>query len=397
MTRSAARRGDPLAATPVPLTSLFAVAGALGSLPLAAAPLVMMTTRSEFDLTGAAAGLPATAFLLACAIGGIAAAPLIRLTPPRASGIAGFVMFGAANVVALAADDFRILTGALAVAGLFAGIAAAASARLIAQAPKPEALAAGIGVLTGVMLVIFGAVSAWAAETWGRAGLHGALLLTAGLLAPLTLRLPRKNLAPPAPTQAPSASSGLLPALLLAGVFLYAAKDGAAWSLGQVRADDLGMSASAKSALLAGAGVLGIAGAALAAGLSRSGWFLPALFGLGINALLGSYQFLTTRPEIFTGLQWAYTGSHLFFVPFILGLAAQIDARGRLVAAAGAVLTLGAAAGPVLGAALYDAAGPSFLAAVLFALTLSAAVLWAAPTFHRRKLERCERAGLQAR
>ncbi len=388
MTGLAARQGDSPAATPVPLTSLFAVVGALGNLPLAAAPLVMMTTRSEFGLTGAAAGLTATVFLLACAAGGIAAAPLVRFTRPRASGIAGFAVFGAANVVALATDDLRILTGALAVAGLFAGIAAAASARLIAQAPKPEALAAGIGVLTGVMLVIFGAASAWAAETWGRAGLHGALLLAAGLLAPLTFRLPRSNPRPPERAQTRSAASGLLPALLLAGVFLYAAKDGAAWSLGQVRADDLGMSASAKSALLAGAGALGIAGAALAAALSRGGWFLPALFGLGINALLGSLQFLALRPEIFIGLQWAYTGSHLFFVPFILGLAAQIDARGRLVAAAGAVLTLGAAAGPVLGAALYDAAGPSFLATVLFALTLSAAFLWAAPTFHRRQLER---------
>jgi predicted MFS family arabinose efflux permease len=152
------------------------------------------------------------------------------------------------------------------------------------------------------------------------------------------------------------------------------------------------MDASAKSALLAGAGALGIAGAALAVWSSRAGWFLPALIGLGVNAALGSCQFLTQSSEIFTALQWAYTGSHLFFVPFILGLAAQMDTRGRLVAAAGAVLTLGAAAGPVLGAVLYDAAGASFLAAVLLALTLSAAFLWALPTIRRRELE----AGKQA-
>jgi predicted MFS family arabinose efflux permease len=386
-----ARQGDSPAAKPVPLTSLFAVVGALGNLPLAAAPLVMSTTRDEFGLTGVAAGLPATVFLLACAAGGMLAAPLVRLTRPRASGLVGFIAFGAANILALATDDLHVLTCALAVAGLFAGIAAAASARLIAQAPKPEALAAGIGVLTGIMLVVFGAASAWAAETWGRAGLHGALLLAAGLLAPLTFRLPRSNPVAPDRPQASPAVGDLLPALVLLGVFIYAAKDGAAWSLAQVRADDLGMSAPAKSALLAGAGALGIAGAALAAWCSRGGdWFLPALAGLGFNAALGSCQFMTQSPEIFTLLQWTYTGSHLFIVPFILGLAAQIDSQGRLVAAAGATLTLGAAAGPVLGALLYDAAGPSFLAAVLFSLIVSAALLWAFPALSRRKLEREE-------
>jgi hypothetical protein len=315
--------------------------------------------------------------LLACALGGLAAAPVAHRLWPRALALVGFAGFIAGNAAATLSLNPWLNAGFLAVAGLAAGAAAAASARLMSTSPRPENLAAQIGIFTAGVLIVFGGGGAWATAEFGRVGLHGSMVIIAALLAPLALTLPERGTANVAPPSAARRPMNWAVAALLLGVLLYAAKDGAAWSMGQVVADGKGFGAGGKALLLGGAGVSSILGAALAVWSSRRGrWLLPAVIGLTLNTVLGSMQFLVPGMAPFVIAQLTYSGSHLFIVPFMLGLAAHIDPRGRLVAATGAVLAFGAAVGPLVGAAIFETMGGFGLAAGMAAFTVAAVLLW---------------------
>lgn len=348
---------------PVPavLFGIVCGAGALGSLPLAAAPLLVETAGALPQFAGGWAGVPATLLMAGSALGSAAAARLIGWRPPHwlaiIAALAAVCWFGVARAVM---PLFGPTALALLLAGLGLGVASGTAASLMAAAPSPTVTAAAAGLSGGIMLMLFGAVAA-AAVPHGFAALLTLLMIAAALVTPGLAGLGR--VAEPYRMMTTAQPGALaprrgLPAFLL-GLLLYAGKDSGVWALTIVRAQALGVDAGLQSLLLGGAGAAGIGGAALAAATAGRWPAGPTLLAMLLaNLLLGLCLFGVPSPSWFIVLQWLYTASHLYLVPCLLGLAGRSDGTGRLVALAVAASTMGAAMGPWLASVAWSVMTP---------------------------------------
>jgi predicted MFS family arabinose efflux permease len=115
--------------------------------------------------------------------------------------------------------------------------------------------------------------------------------------------------------------------------------------------------------ILGVAAFLGLSGGALAAWLgNRFGNLRPIVVGIGFNALFASTLALGTIPILFAASYLGWNMAYYFLVPYMLGVLAQMDDRGRWVVAADAVWWLGAAPGAAVGGILVEKGGYNTLA-----------------------------------
>ena len=133
-----------------------------------------------------------------------------------------------------------------------------------------------------------------------------------------------------------------------------------------------GLGLSFVSLTVAGSFWTGIPGALLVVWWStRSGRLRPIAFGIGftmlaIAMLLGGDRVSFIVANVCFGLAFAIT------IPYLLGLASELDDSGQMSALGGFLGTLGLASGPVLGALLSRENGFDMLIyAALMLLTLS--------------------------
>jgi predicted MFS family arabinose efflux permease len=108
---------------------------------------------------------------------------------------------------------------------------------------------------------------------------------------------------------------------------------------------------------------LGLSGGALAAWLgNRFGNLRPIVVGIVFNVVFASTLALGTIPILFAGSYFGWNMAYYFLVPYMLGVLAQMDDRGRWAVAADAVWWLGAAPGAAVGGILVEKGGYTALA-----------------------------------
>ncbi len=108
---------------------------------------------------------------------------------------------------------------------------------------------------------------------------------------------------------------------------------------------------------------LGLSGGALAAWLgNRFGNLRPIVVGLSFNVVFASTLALGTIPILFGVSYLGWNMAYYFLVPYMLGVLAQMDDRGRWAVAADAVWWLGAAPGAAVGGILVEKGGYTTLA-----------------------------------
>ena len=109
---------------------------------------------------------------------------------------------------------------------------------------------------------------------------------------------------------------------------------------------------------------LGLSGGALAAWLgNRFGNLRPIVVGLGFNASFRIYSRAWNHPYPVRCLSYlGWNMAYYFLVPYMLGVLAQMDDRGRWAVSADAVWWLGAAPGAAVGGILVEKGGYTTLA-----------------------------------
>lgn len=364
----------------VPLAGVVVASGVLGNLPIAVSPALIVAANAT-GLDGAIVGIFATIFMGMSSLAGLATAPFAHRIPPRHAVLGCFMLFVMVNALAALFPSNSGSFAALGFAGASAGMAAAIAARLIAQSPTPDTIAARVGIWGAIVLIVCGGAAAWAAQ-FGMTGVHATIAIAALIAAPATLTLPTSP--PPRSTQNSLRDIDYRAALLLMGALLYSTKDGVAWSLSQTIAIQHGFSANAQAILLASIGFIGVLGAGFAVLCSkRYGWLVPSCIAVTANIIFGTFQYVVSDNTLFSILVCVYTASHIFLIPFLLGLASALDANGRLVAAMTGIFTMGSAIGPILGMQLLATGGTELISVVMLVTTLSAACLWIAPAKRR--------------
>ena len=149
----------------------------------------------------------------------------------------------------------------------------------------------------------------------------------------------------------------------LLALFIYEVGQGAV----QVFLEQFGLRAGLEEyrigEVLGIAGFLGLSGGVLAAWLAdRYGNLRPALIGIATNVIVAAALALGQSPIAFAVLYLAWNMCFYFVVPYILGIMAEMDPKGRWAVATDAVWWLGAAPGPAIGGFLVAEAGYGGLA-----------------------------------
>ena len=279
-------------------------------------------------------------------------APRVGRTSRRALTFAGLLGLALGNAGAALAPSLPALAVARGVAGLGAGAAMAAVNATAAGTTVPERTYALIFVLggagcAGLML----AMPHWS-EPHGTAGAFGVLLAATLLVVPLAAWMPARG-----PRVEGRGAGGFPrgPAVVaaLAACLLVTTGLDALWPFAERIGRRADLAPGAIGAILAATSLLVLAVAAFASWLGvRAGRVAPLCLGFAIFAAGAVALGHARSPAVFASSVLLVGAGFFFTQPFLMGAIAALDPHGRVNAAAGALMTVGAALGPAVGGLL---------------------------------------------
>jgi predicted MFS family arabinose efflux permease len=214
---------------------------------------------------------------------------------------------------------------------------------------------ARIFVLGGAGCALLMLVMPHAIGPWGTAGAFGALLVASLVSSPLLVFMP----AHPPPSEDP-VKPGLprgpaVAAALLASLVVTVGLD-ALWAFAERIGRRAGLEPTALGLVLGMASLAVLVAAGLASWLGlRLGRVAPLVLGFGV--LAGSAVVLghARTPGVYVTAVLLLGPGFFFSQPFMMGAMAALDPYGRVGAAAGGAMTVGAALGPGVGGLLVAA------------------------------------------
>jgi predicted MFS family arabinose efflux permease len=315
-------------------------------------PLWVGATVEGLGASERAVALVASIELGCLALASLVAAPRLARASRRALALAGLLVLALGNAGAALAASLATLVLARALAGVGAGVAMAAVNATAAGAAVPERTYALVFVLGGAgCAVLMLAMPLWS-EPYGTAGAFGVLLAATLVVAPLAAWMP-----PHPPLAGESRPDGLprgpaVAAALAASLLVTVGLD-ALWPFAERIGRHTGLTAGAIGAILASTALVVLAVAAFASWLGvRAGRLAPLCAGFTIFAAAAVALGHARSPAVFVPAVLLVGAGFFFSQPFMMGTIATLDRRGRVNAAAGAMMTVGAAIGPAVGGLL---------------------------------------------
>jgi predicted MFS family arabinose efflux permease len=363
--------------------ALAAMAGAslaagAGNLTL---PLWLGASVEGLGASERAVALVASAELGCLALASLVAAPRLARASRRTLALAGLLTLALGNAGAALAGSIAALALARALAGLGAGVAMAAVNAAAAGTRLPERTYALVFVLGGAGCAGLMLAMPRLSEPYGTAGAFGVLLAATLAVLPLAAWMPARGPALAGP--AGGFPRGAAVAAALAASLLVTVGLDALWPFAERIGRRAGLAPSAIGALLAGTSLLVLAIAAFASWLGvRAGRLVPLCAGFTVFSAAALALAHARTPEVFRPAVLAMGAGFFFTQPFMMGAIAALDRQGRVNAAAGAVMTIGAALGPALGGLLAEDGGYGRLGWLAAACGLGALALLAAVVLH---------------
>jgi predicted MFS family arabinose efflux permease len=359
-------------------------------------PLMSRYERGEIDV-----GIMFTQELTVYALAALfVAGPLSRISRVKAAAL-GTLLLITVNLVSAATDSFEVVRVTRVLAGFAGGLIGAAGTASAASSHNPQRVFAIIGVAWGLIAAVQLAVLPYLTVPYGAAGGYYGMAAAAVMFLPLLVWLN-----PPRPHEKMQENMAFVQNLSLWGrfterlgvreapnvrfavmamvaLFTYEIAQGAT----QVFLEQFGLRTGLEEVrigqILGVTAFIGLSGGALAAWMgTRFGNLRPIVVGLGFNVLFASTLALGTIPVLFAASYLGWNIAYYFLVPYMLGVLAQMDDRGRWVVAADAVWWLGAAPGAAVGGILVEKGGYTTLA-VLAPVVGIICVLILIPTIRR--------------
>jgi predicted MFS family arabinose efflux permease len=336
---------------------------------------------SRYDLGEIVVGVMFTQELTMFAVTAlIVAGPMSRISRVKAATV-GALLLIIVNLISAYTDSFEVVRVTRLLAGFGGGLLSAAGTASAASSRNPQRIFAIVGVSWGLIAAVQLAVLPYLTVPYGAEGGYYGMAAASALCLPLLLWLN-----PPRPHEkiqesmaveqnlslweriterlgvrdAPNARFAIF---IMVGLFIFEIGQGAT----QVFLEQFGLRTGLDEIrigqILGIAAFLGLSGGALAAWMGdRFGNLRPIVIGLGFNAVFASTLALGTLPILFGLSYLGWNMAYYFLVPFMLGVLAQMDDRGRWAVSADAVWWLGAAPGAAVGGILVEKGGYNTLA-----------------------------------
>lgn len=338
---------------------------------------------SHFDLGEATVGVMFTQELTVFALAALfIAGPLSRVSRVKAAALAGMILI-TANIIAAQTDSFEMLRVTRMVAGFAGGMIGAAGTASAASSLNPQRIFALLGVSWGLIAAVQLVVLPYFTVPYGMAGGYYAMAGAVVLFLPVIIWLN-----PPCPSEAGNgnipltmklslfshlterlglrdAPNARFAVMIMVGLFIYEIGQGATQVFLEQFGLRTGLSEIRIGEILGVTAFLGLSGGLLAAWLGdRYGQLKPIVVGIIFNAVFACMLALATTPFLFGASYLGWNLAYYFLVPYMLGVLARMDDRGRWAVAADAVWWLGAAPGAAVGGILVETGGYPALAAL---------------------------------
>jgi predicted MFS family arabinose efflux permease len=346
----------------------------IGGLVAQMSPFMIGGYMAGLSLSERDAGFVAFVEFLALAVTAIAIAPVLPRLSYRRVGLVAVAL----ALLAQGASIFSASLASLALLRGFAGIGEGAlwavSLSIVASRSRnPDKIYGYFQLVWALGSVPLFAV---AGELTAAYAHQGILALIAGVtlaLAPLLLLIPDVRAKGDDAATNTAQASPRLGVMTLAAIVLYVTASAAIYAFSAPLGERAGLDTGAVGYALTVASLVGLAGAGAATALNvRWGRAIPISgFCVGF-ALFVLVLCLWRNPTAYVVAVVASVVIYYFSMPYLFGLAAALDRRGRWAAAAGSAYLLGFAAGPLAAGAVIGAAGYASLAAACVAITAAA-------------------------
>lgn len=346
-------------------------------LPLFVMPWVLGSIMTDLKLTAVQAGAIGTATSLSLAASFIIVGAIVPKLHPRKTVLAGIVLVLASQAILTQFDSTRVIIAGLVIFAVGSGLCGAIGTSLISKAKNPTKIAGGLWALLAIAQGIIWMIVPRMADANGVSGLFNASLAISLLIAPLVLLVPaRKEVLPDADPQVAVTATSVAPrpaviVLMLTLVGAFWLRDGIIWSLADQRAAAIGIGAGALANTLLGTSLVGFIGAIAATQFESRFSLRRNIIGglLLVGAVMLSIATAgTTAVYLGSFLFWA--GTSIFAWTFILGIAAEFDSAGRIVAIAGGLSFAAGALGPLSGGILLEYYSGALLVPSIITLTI---------------------------
>jgi predicted MFS family arabinose efflux permease len=364
-----------LAGDPLPLVAGAIAAQVIGGLVTQLSPFVTSGLMAGLALSERAAGFVVSVELIALAVTAIASAPwLPRFSYRRVSlvAVALTLLAQSASLSSASVVSLALLRG---LAGAGQGVLYAVSLCIVASGCRnPDKIYGIFQMLWAVGSVALFSLGGELTQSHAHRGVFALIVGVSLVFTPLLLLIPdashqggngfERNDTP---------SSPRLGVMAMTAIVFYVAASAALYVFSAPLGERAGLDTRAVGYALTVASLVGLAGAGAATAINvRWGRAIPISVFCGAFSLIALVVCLWRNPTVYVAALIASVVIYYFSIPYLFGLAAALDGRGRWAAAAGSAYLVGFAAGPATGGAVIAAASYAGLGVTCVVLTASA-------------------------
>lgn len=343
------------------LFAAFAASYGIGLLALLGLPFMFGATIDGLGLSESQAGFLSTVEFLLIMVASLCVAPFMNVAPRKLLALLGAVIAITGNILCVMAPELHYETLILyrSIAGLGCGLALAVGNATVSNAIDTEKMAAHMAVLFVALMAVTMLVFSWASSGWGVRGVYSALAGCMLVVTPLLFNLPQGAADKPEKLQTAKHSVGLFSLasfFVLFAMLIFAMRDMSGWAFVERIGLEVGYSASEIGGLLSLQALVGISGPLIATFVgSRFGLTLPLIVGiLTSGAVYFAMLFMPDSRQVYTISAMFIGGTYFFAFAYLTALAAELDSKGRIVAASGGFLSAGIGLGPLIGGYLVE-------------------------------------------
>lgn len=335
---------------------------AMGGVSIYILPVLAGAIVDGYGVEDAFVGYVMAVQLGAIAIVSLSLSPAIHRVPRRPLALLGIAAIIGGNALSATASSVELMIAARGLVGLGEGTLLTLVNAIAAQSARPHRTFTILIVIKAAFAIVVFLVLPPVVGTYGAKGTFGAVAVMSLLLIPAAFGLPRHA----RPVTAPAASAvsgsqaswGWYGSLVLVAWLLFQVGQNGLWTYVERIAVRIGLGLETVSWVMIAVSATGVL-APIVAGLlgRRIGLFIP-IMGATFLSAAGSLWF------VHVSAAWDYAAAGilmtvaLFFAyPYMAGLAAELDPKGRLAAAMPGFHAVGSALGPAVAAAILGETG----------------------------------------
>lgn len=344
------------------LLSAFGAAYGVGFLTLFALPFLIGAAMSSLSISAVQAAFLGTGEFVGVMISSMVLAPFIAKFDRRRVVYFGVVIVFTVNVACIFINSYELMALLRPIAGIGTGLVMACGNATVANSKNPERFAAHMTVLTVALIFVVALIFSRLSELWGLAGIYAAMAVIVALMSLLFAKMPSHAISWESTSDSQNSTRGIISTvglLTLAAFFVFSLRDTMVWGFLEQIGSEVGYSVAEVGNVLSAQAVVGIFGPIAASIIgSRFGLKLPLAVGIFVSGLVTYVVSQSSESQLmYTAAVMFMPGSYFFTLSYLTALAAELDDKGRIVAASGSALMAGIAIGPVVGGQLVDLSG----------------------------------------